>query len=51
MINVETGKSLGPNEAGELCIKSPGTNPGYYKNSRATAELIDEHGWYHTGKK
>ncbi|VAX06399.1 Long-chain-fatty-acid--CoA ligase [hydrothermal vent metagenome] len=36
-------------ENGELLVRSPGIMLGYYKNEKATAEMIDEEGWLHTG--
>ena len=35
--------------AGELCVKGPNLMQGYYKNAEATAEIIDEDGFFHTG--
>ena len=34
---------------GELMIKSPGLLKEYYKNPAATAEVLTQDGWYHTG--
>ncbi len=34
---------------GELMIKSPGLLKEYYKNPAATAEVLTNDGWYHTG--
>src|SRR5258706_36491 len=33
----------------ELLIRSPGLFKEYYKNARATAEVKDAEGWFHTG--
>ncbi|GAB4088711.1 AMP-dependent synthetase/ligase [Hydrogenophaga soli] len=33
---------------GELLVKSPGLLKGYYKNDKATAEVLTPDGWYHT---
>jgi len=34
---------------GEVLFKGPNLFPGYYKQPDATAEAIDEDGWFHTG--
>ena len=39
------------NDEGELLVKSPGVMMGYWKNPQATAEMIDQQGWLHTGDK
>lgn len=36
-------------ETGELCIRGGCVMLGYYKDSEATAEIIDADGWLHTG--
>ncbi|MGH8959774.1 MAG: AMP-dependent synthetase/ligase [Jatrophihabitantaceae bacterium] len=36
-------------EDGELLFKSPVVFAGYWKNDAATADAIDEDGWFHTG--
>ena len=46
---METGKILGPNETGELCVTGPQVMKGYLKNPDATADTIKD-GWLHTGK-
>ncbi|OXU19080.1 hypothetical protein TSAR_014622, partial [Trichomalopsis sarcophagae] len=49
VVDVTTRKPLGPNEEGELCLKSAGMMIGYYKNPIDTSKIIDEEGWLHTG--
>ena len=44
MVDMKTGKSLGPNEKGEICVKSDKMMEGYYKNPKATREFIYDDG-------
>ncbi|GMQ78712.1 MAG: long-chain fatty acid--CoA ligase [Anaerolineae bacterium] len=45
----ENNNPLGPGEKGELVLKGPSRCSGYYRNPAASAEVIDEDGWFHTG--
>jgi fatty-acyl-CoA synthase len=45
----DSGKLLGPNEIGELVLKGPSMCSGYFGNPQATAEMVGERGWFHTG--
>ncbi|CAO1315847.1 unnamed protein product [Diamesa serratosioi] len=45
----ENGKSLGPNQNGELCFKGKRIMKGYINNPEATRETIDADGWLHSG--
>lgn len=45
----ENGKSLGPNERGELCFKGDRIMKGYVGDSVATNNTIDKDGWLHSG--
>mmetsp|Transcript_26866 Transcript_26866/g.57137 ORF Transcript_26866/g.57137 Transcript_26866/m.57137 type:complete len:209 (-) Transcript_26866:148-774(-) len=49
IIDAETGKSLGPNEPGELCIKGPQTMMGYLNAIEKTKECLSDNGWLRTG--
>ncbi len=45
----EDNHPLGPNQEGELVLKGPSRCSGYYNNPEASAEVLDEDGWFHTG--
>ncbi|XP_066996455.1 luciferin 4-monooxygenase [Anabrus simplex] len=49
VIDLETGKPLGPYQEGELCFRGCMIMKGYANNREATAETIDSQGWLHTG--
>lgn len=44
IINPVNGDILGPNEEGEICVKTSRMMIGYYKNQEATAQVIDSDG-------
>ena len=44
-----TGKSLGPNEKGEVCTRGPQVMKGYLNNPEATANCLTDDGWLHSG--
>lgn len=43
-----TGNHLGPDEIGEVCMKSPANAVGYWNKPEATAAAFVD-GWFHTG--
>ncbi|MFF7609145.1 AMP-binding protein [Streptomyces parvulus] len=45
----DPGKDLGVGEAGEILIRGPQIMKGYLGRPDATAAMIDEDGWLHTG--
>ncbi|GJM41095.1 MAG: long-chain-fatty-acid--CoA ligase [Ardenticatenaceae bacterium] len=45
----DNNQPLGPNQIGELVLKGPSASSGYFNNPAATAEAIDDEGWFHTG--
>lgn len=49
VVDIESGKSLGPNQRGEIHLKSPCLMKGYIGNPEATSSTIDKNGWLHTG--
>ncbi len=48
VIDKETGETLGPDQQGELLIRSGAIFSGYYKDPVKTAETLRD-GWLHTG--
>ena len=46
--DIETGRSLGVGEEGELAVRGPNVMLGYFRNEEATANTIKD-GWLHTG--
>jgi fatty-acyl-CoA synthase len=49
IIDPETGELRDRNIPGELCTRGYSVMLGYWNNSRATDEVIDQAGWMHTG--
>ncbi|HRQ39927.1 MAG TPA: 4-coumarate--CoA ligase family protein [Chloroflexota bacterium] len=49
IVDVITGKALGPGERGELWLRGPQVMKGYLNNPDATAAMLDGNGWLHTG--
>nr|BAL40874.1 firefly luciferase [Cyphonocerus ruficollis] len=49
ILDLDTKKSLGPNQRGELCLKGDMIMKGYVNNPEATNALIDKDGWLHSG--
>ena len=49
IVDPETGKTLGPNQTGEIVARGYNLMKGYYNMPEATAQAIDAEGWLHTG--
>ncbi|MFE9773993.1 4-coumarate--CoA ligase family protein [Streptomyces sp. NPDC005931] len=45
----DPSRDLGPGESGEILIRGPQVMKGYLGRPDATAAMIDEDGWLHTG--
>ncbi|XP_077296619.1 luciferin 4-monooxygenase-like [Arctopsyche grandis] len=49
IVDVETGRALGPNQPGEMRVKSPNRFMEYYNCPEATVAAYDNDGWFKTG--
>lgn len=49
IVDPDTGKSLGRNLPGEICIRGQQIMKGYLNDPEATKNTIDADGWLHTG--
>ncbi|XP_059160340.1 uncharacterized protein LOC131943956 isoform X2 [Physella acuta] len=49
IVDVASNQALGPGEVGEYCVKGPQVMKGYFKNKKATDDMIEPDGWLHTG--
>jgi acyl-CoA synthetase (AMP-forming)/AMP-acid ligase II len=49
VVDVTTGRELGSNEEGEICVRGPQVMKGYLNRPDATSAMIDPEGWLHTG--
>ena len=45
----DNNQPLGPHQPGELVLKGPSGSSGYWNNPEASAEVLDDQGWFHTG--
>jgi len=48
-IRGDDGKDVRRGQPGEICVKGPQVMQGYWQNEEATAEAIDENGFFRTG--
>ncbi|EDW16082.1 luciferin 4-monooxygenase [Drosophila mojavensis] len=48
-IIAENGDHLGPNEVGEVCVRSGQYWAGYYGNPEETQNVLDSEQWFYTG--
>jgi fatty-acyl-CoA synthase len=49
VLDPETNKEVPVGTQGEMCCKGFNVMKGYYKNPKATAEVIDQNGYLHSG--
>jgi fatty-acyl-CoA synthase len=49
VVDPDANEPLAPGERGELVGRGPQMFTGYYGNPEATAEVVDQQGFFHTG--
>ncbi|CAI0447584.1 unnamed protein product [Linum tenue] len=49
IVDAETDESLPPGTKGIVKVRGPQVMKGYYKNPRATEQVLDKDGWLNTG--
>ena len=49
VMDIATGKPLGPRQEGEIWVRGPQVMRGYLNRPQDTALVIDKEGWFHTG--
>ncbi|PSN34955.1 hypothetical protein C0J52_17628 [Blattella germanica] len=49
VIDINTGKTIGPNCRGELCFRGPLLMKEYIRNEEATKKTVDVDGWLQSG--
>jgi long-chain acyl-CoA synthetase len=50
LVDPDTGRELGPGNAGELCIRGDVVSPGYWNRNRKAMKSFSD-GWLHTGDR
>jgi long-chain acyl-CoA synthetase len=49
VVDPDTGADLGVGHSGELLVKGPGVTTGYWGDHEASASVVTDDGWLHTG--